>query len=76
MAGAVRFFLIYVSHFDVVLIKLVLFLEDKLKSIRNRMTLETRFKDFNTLLLQVNVPDRRAFNDSPKKNRKSKNLRS
>lgn len=46
--------LIYVSHFDVVLIKLVLFLEDKLKSIRNRMTLETRFGywlgDFNTLL--------------------------
>lgn len=46
--------LIYVSHFDVVLIKLVLFLEDKLKSIRNRMTLETRFgfriEDFNTLL--------------------------
>lgn len=46
--------LIYVSHFDVVLIKLVLFLEDKLKSIRNRMTLETRFGywigDFDTLL--------------------------
>lgn len=66
--------LIYVSHFDVVLIKLVLFLEDRLKSIRNRMTLETRFKDFNTLLFfRLTCPtDRRAFNDGPQKiNRKS-----